>query len=889
MPVTSRFARVLLRAYPAAIRRDHGVEMASAVEASWRDHRTLMGRARLLADLVVDWATSWVRPGRSGGAASGAPEPRRPGGGAWGADVQSAARLFTRNPLLALGAVLTLALGIGATAAIFSLADATLLRPLPIRAPSNVWALDFSWSHPDFRDLETAATPFAEVAAWSNQTFGLDTRSESIEVSGAAISGGYFPLIGVPPAAGRLLENRDDQAGAAPVAVLSERAWVRIFGRDPSLVGSVLLINRRPVTIVGIVPRFFRGLSLADAPDLFLPLEAMPVVGTGLLGRRQALANRGLVWLHVAGRLRPGATVAQATSAVDALYRQRHPPVPGAEPDHVSMAPLARTALGGGSGDDLRRFVWVLLGATAVTLLLSCATVANLLLVRAERRRRELALRAALGASRARLLRLVLVESAAIGLAGGLSGLAVAAGALRLLGAFQLPGRVSIDDLGLALSPTLLALSVGLGLGTSLVFGLAPAWLALRRDPQRALGEGSRGTTLRQPIRSGLVAAQVGLCVLLLLGSVAFGRALRYALSLNLGFDTTTTALVTVNPARARYSRAQMADVDRRILEAVRAEPWVTSAGWMSILPLRGSMSWQVSPISADGHVTTPVDITSNIVSDGYFAAMGIPVREGRPLSALDTATAPPAVVVSEGMARRYWPAGPVVGARVSMAPDSPDPAIATVVGVVGDVRRGIDHTPDLQIYVAFAQHPDMFDFAQHLVVRTRLAPEAALGQVVALVGQVDPALPISTSQTMSEHLGALLMPQRLGLTLLLLFAGLAVVLTTLGIYAVVAFAVAERRREIGIRVALGAERARVLSLVARQGLGPVGLGVGLGLMAFVLAGSTLRALIFALPAMDVGSMLLLAAAIGTIAVGAMLVPARRALAVDPVVALRQD
>jgi predicted permease len=547
------------------------------------------------------------------------------------------------------------------------------------------------------------------------------------------------------------------------------------------------------------------------------------------------------------------------------------------------------TAFSSGDTGDARRFVAVLLGATIVTLLLACATVASLLLVRAERGRREMALRTALGAGRARLMRLVLVESLAIGLAGSVGALVVARIALGLLGSFDLPGRVSIADLDLMLSPTLFATSIALGLVTSLVFGLAPAWQTSRLDAHAALRDGARGAT-RQPIRSLLVTIQVALCVLLLAGSIAFGRAMRYASSLDLGFETAHTTITSFNSGRARYGRAQMADVERRVEDAVGKAPWATGAGWLSILPLRGSMTWTLGISGPNAPPKGQVDIDANAVSPGYFQAMAIPLRAGRLFGDRDTTSAPLVMAISESMARRYWPRGDALGAHVSTDPPSTDPAVlATIVGIVGDVKHDVDNPRQTMFYVPLGQHLDMIDFGQHLVVRATLPPELALANVAAIVKRVDPGLPIGRSQTMADHLGALLMPQRLGLTLFALFAVLAAVLTALGIYAVVAFAVAERRREIGIRVALGAERAAVLGLVARQGVRPVALGLAGGLFAFFLAGSVLKSLLFALPTVNGWSVALLAGAIGAIAVGAMIVPAHRALAVDPAITLRQE
>jgi putative ABC transport system permease protein len=886
-----RLVRGLLFAYPPSLRRAHGAEMAAAVEARWKDQRGLVARSLFVVELIGDFLSSWLREWRAVGAGRGATRGWRAPDWGLAADARTAVLLFTRAPVFVLGAVVTLALGIGATSAIFSLADATLLRPLPIRAPEGVWQVDFSWAHPDFRDLAASGVAFSDVVAWSNQTFALDRGGEAVEVPGAAVSGSYFGLTGLRPVLGRLLTDADDLASAAPVIVVSERAWTRVFGRDPEVIGRIVQLNRRPVAIVGIAPASFRGLSLRDAPEIFIPLLAMPKVATGFLARPGIMNSRDLVWLQVAGRLRDRVTPAQAAAAVAGVYRTLHPPKTSAEEaDTVKLGPIGSRALGLDTADDSRRFVFILLGAAGVTLLLACATVANLLLVRSERRRRELAVRAALGASRARVVRLLFAESLAIGLAGSVGGLLVARLALSSLASFELPGQVLIQDLDLSLSPTLLATAVGLGIATSLVFGLAPAWQASRFDPQSALRDGARGTT-RQPIRSALVTMQVALCVLLLAGSLAFGRAMRYALSIDMGFDTVRTSVTSVNPGRARYTPTQIAAVRQRIREALIAQRWVTAAGWSAMLPLRGSMQWTLgiggSQTPANGEVTAE----ANVVSEGYFEAMGIPLRYGRFFAQTDTATAPMVMIVSESMANKYWPQGNAIGARVNTNTDVKDPnVIATVIGVVGDVKHDLSSPRATMFYATAAQQLSMLDFGgQHLIVRATVPSDVAVANVAAVIRRVDSKLPISRSQTIAQHLGALLMAQRLGLTLFLLFSGLAVVLTSFGLYAVVASAVAQRGREIGIRVALGAERASVLGLVARQGIVEVAAGLVAGLAAFVLTDSALSSFLLALPATNAVSLGALAVGIAALALIAMLVPARRALAVDPAIALRQE
>ena len=881
----TRFARACLYLYPPSIRREYGSEMAATMASAWRDRRGVRARALLALDLLRDVVSSWRHVRRAGSSRPSAMRRPRPASSV-GADALAALRLFSRSPLFAAGAVLTLALGVGASAAIVSLADATLLRPLAIARPDRVLETDFEWSYPDFHELERADTPFTKVAAFSDERLGFDHAGGSTEIEADLVSGGYFALTDVRPVAGRLLTPDDDRAGAPPVVVLSERAWTRLTGREPAIVGSIVSLNRTPVTVVGIAPASFRGLSLRSAPDAFLPIHAYSVVGTGVFSRPQVLTGR-IVWLTVVGRLRDGATPAQAAAAIWAIQRRLHPPPPGEPPHPTTLGAVADRALADAGVDDPRRFVYLLLAATAVTLLLACATVANLMLVRSERRRRELAVRAALGASRARLIRLIAVECAAIGVAGSLGALAVARTVFTLLSSFTLPGAIAIADLDLHVSPSVFGVALALGLATALAFGIVPAWRGSRLDTSAALADGGRGAA-RRPIRGRLVAAQVAFCVVLLLGSIAFGRALRHALTADLGFDTRDTVLVTVNPAQARYSPARMSEVEARVIGALRAQPWVSNAGWMSVAPLRGLMFWEIGipGVTAPG---ASVSTENNAVSAGYFDAMGIPLLEGRAFDDADAAGTPFVAIVNEAMARTYWH-GRALGAHVAMNPRAGrDATLATVVGVVGDMRRSVDRPSSPTIYLALAQQPSELSSAQTLVVRGRMPQDAALGAALGVLKRIEPGLPIVSPQTMAEHLGARLMPQRMGLTLFLAFAALASVLTALGIYAVAAFAVASRWREIGIRVALGADRARVIGLVIRQGLVPVGAGAVIGGAAFLAAGSAMQRFLFGLPVLTAASAAMVAAAVALLAIAAILAPARRALAVDPTAALRVE
>jgi predicted permease len=881
----------LLFIYPPVLRREHGDEIALAVSQSWRDQRGVGPRLRLIAHVITDGIRSWPRAGRS----PIAPAPRRPRRGRLAAaladDLRNAWRLFRSSPAFSAGAVLTLAAGIGASAAIFSLADATLLRPLPIPEPERVVQLTWTSSHPDFRDTAAGQRVFTEMAAWASRDLGVDIQGRTTSVRTAMVSSGYFELAGQRALAGRLLTAEDDRPAAPLVAVLSERIWRREFNADLRLVGSTLRINQRPVTIVGIVPRPFRGFTLAEVPELFLPLYTVAELSPDFAARKGVLDNRDIVFLQVAGRRAPGVTHAQAEAEMDRLYRQLHPPRdPSEPPERLTLDPLLVRAVGLDGTGDLRRFLIVLGAATAFTLLLACVTVASLLLVRAERRQRELGVRAALGAGRMRLARLLAAESLAIGLAGALLGVAVASLCLSVLGRFSLPGSIAIGDLGLTVHRTLLVSSALLGLATSVVFGLAPLWSVTRRDPMSALRHSTR-VSARQPLRGALVAVQVALCVVLLGGGLAFGRAVRQAFAIDFGYDTQHTAIVTANPSLVRYSRDRTLGFQRDTLDRLRGTPWVSAAAWAAIRPLRGRMT---SRMSAEGRPVLPPrerNLDANGVTDGYFEALGIPLLAGRTFLLTDTTSSPPVAVLSASAAARLFPGENAVGRRVTSAPESPSPAWITIVGIVGDIKRGFERAPDPMIYTPLAQTLWLLDLGPvYLFVRsTELPAEQNVHESAAIVRQVDPAMAITYTQTVRDHIGAAAMAPRLGFTLFALFAALAVVLTTFGIYAVVAYSIARRTREIGIRLALGARAAGVLRLVMTQGLWPVLAGLAAGGVTFWWFSGALSRFLLSVPPFDVWTVLAMTLGIGAIAALAMLLPARRALSIDPAVTLRSE
>jgi predicted permease len=869
-------ARLIARAYPPALRRSHGTDIAETLTVRWRERRGLRARVRFAGDLIADIASTWR-------------QARVPLMRNVTSDVRDAVRLFRRGPLFAAGAVITLALGVGTTSAILSLADATVLRPLPIPDADQVVQTTFSFSHPDFRDLAAGHRTLTDLSAWSNAQFAVERRGDTVQVFGAGVSGRYFALTGQAAIAGRLLQDEDDTGAGSARAVISERLWTRVYHRDPEMIGATVLVNRRPVTIVGISPAAFRGTSLQFAPELFVTLAHLADLSPGFLSRPGTMTNRGTVFLTLAGRLKPGTDADQASDDARRIYYAARPP--DAKPDTGAwFGPMLPMAMGTRTAADLRRFVTLLVGAGGLAMLLTCATVANLLLVRADRRRHELGVRAALGAGRARLSRLLLVESLAIGAAGALAGVAVAYGTLQLLGAYALPGQIAIGDLGLTVNTRLLLATGALGIITALIFGLAPIRHARHAETSVVFRSGLRFTS-RGRLRTALVGVQVALCVVLLGGSVAFGRAMAHALALDLGFNAHETTITSINPSLARYTPERASELRRNTLEALQTRPGVRAAGWSLLRPLSGAFIVQTI---AEGEPVLPEkpgrDVQANVVTDGYFEALQIPFARGRAFARDDLRGSARVAIVSTSLAARLWPSTPdPIGRRVSLEdPGSPDMKWSTVIGVAADIHRQVGGPAVPMIYLADGQVPSSFA-PDYLMVRAAGPVDPIIAEIRATLRSLDPNVPITASVPMSRHVAGPLMAHRLGLTLFVLFAGLAMLLSGFGLYAVVASAVSQQTREIGIRVALGAEASRVLSLVARQGLWPVAIGLTVGLGAFALGARLIESFMFSLPVVSAGALFVVLGVVAAGAFLAMFVPARRALSVDPTVALRAE
>jgi putative ABC transport system permease protein len=800
-------------------------------------------------------------------------------------DVRYGLRGLRHSPGFTAVAVVSLALGIGANTAIFSLVNSVLLKPPPFRDAERlvlVWeeqpaigAVHDNVTPATYVDWKTQNHVFDETAALSWRSFNLTGDGEPEKVASYGVTANVFPLLGVEPALGRAFLPEEDRAGAAKVVVLSHGLWQRRYGGERSIVGREILLNGEKHTVVGVMPAGFQFLQ--SYIGLWVP-AAFP---------HEELTQRNGNSLTVLARLKPGVTPAQAQADIGAITaRIAHDYPEEAEGIESSVVPL-REQLSGG----VRRPLVVLLGAVGFVLLIACANVANLLLARAARRRREIAVRTALGASRARLVRQLLTESVLLSALGGACGLVIAAWSFDFLKKL-IPDALALST-SLKLSLPVLGYSTAISLATGLAFGLVPAVRASRADLNEALkqGGGRAGAGAGGRLRGGLVVAEVALTMVLLVGAgllmqTIFHMRAQYAPFRPQQLLTARTVLPQ-NKYAAPPRRAQFYD---DVLARVEQLPGVVSAGYTTSVPLQ----WKggANGFEMEG-ATPPPGVTANAihrqVSANYLQTIGMALREGRYLDEHDNRQSQPVVVVNETMARKYWGGRSALGKRIRFAEPGEAAPWRTVVGVVADVRQmGMDAPVKAEMYIPYRQ---MTTFAfykpRDLVVRAAGDPMSLAAAVRGAVHAVDPDQPVSNIATMEEQLGDETGSRGTGMILLAAFAALALLLSAVGIYGVLAYFVAQHVPEIGVRLALGARPGDILRMVLRKGMGLTLGGVGLGLLAAFALTRLMSGLLFGVGATDPLTFALIALLLTAVAFLACYLPARRAMKVDPMVALR--
>ncbi len=804
-------------------------------------------------------------------------------------DLKFALRMLGKNPGFTLVAILTLALGIGANSAIFSVIDAVLLRPLPYRNPQQLLFLSqvnlqtqtngILVSYTKYTHIAEQSRTMEAVGAFSTSTLSYVTRREPEALSGARATANFFQTLGIVPALGRTFLPEEEQVGAPDVAILTDGFWHSHFAGDQHVLGRSMVLDGKPATIIGVLPASFRFPLQFPEPDVWMTR----VVDTPLLRPEQVRTGAG--YLGVIGRLRDGETVLRAQAEVDTInarYRQMFGSNADANKFGVSVVPLATSIVGG-----LRSGLMALLAAVGFVLLIACVNVANLLLARATARDREIAIRKALGASGSRLIRQLLSESILLSLGGGVLGVCLAAGIMPVLRAFS-PGAVPrLADI--RLDGAVLVFSLLLCVITGFIFGLIPALQAARGELHNTLKEGTRGSTEggRGKFRSALIVAEMSIAIVLMTGAGLLIESFTHLMQVNPGFSPQNLMTFPLNLPPDRYAQApQQAEFYRQLIERVKAMPETESVGLTSYLPLAGPIRFIYfcpEGRACEGIGKDPL-IAIRQVSSEYFDTVRTPLLHGRVFSDSDNATGRPVAIVNQTVATRYWPGQNPIGKHIA---NSRDMLQREVVGVVADVKfNALNLTNSEEMYLPLAQNPFP---ATALIVRSHENEQPLVASVRSKIAELDPHLPVTGISSMEDVLSASVAQRRIIMQLAGVFAGFALLLSAIGIYGVMAYSVSTRKREMGIRMSMGAEPLDILKLVVGQGMRLTLLGVAIGAALSFGLTRLIASLLFGIRAADpfvfgAATLVLLFAALA-----ACYLPARRATRVDPIIVLRYE
>lgn len=815
-------------------------------------------------------------------------------------DLRFAARSLRRRPGLVAAVGLTLALGIGANTAIFSLIDAVLLHPVPVRQPDAV-ATAFhrlnerapyeAFPFPLFRSIASNVRSFEGLAGYHVMDIGARIGGQMEQVQTAGVSGNYFDVLGLRPQAGRLLGAADDgPVGSSPVVVISDQAWTRFYGRSLDAIGSTVRAGGMAYTVVGVLPRGFRGTDLTAAPQLWFPITMSTSLGEGgLFAPRPGetvYETTAFGWVEIVGRLRPGVSHTVAASELNSLtlgYWQSLGGAAAAGRDTmtvpVSVLSLASSAALGDRA-NLVRFVVILSAVVVLTLLIACVNVANLLIIRGTERARELAVRAALGASRARLTRQAFLESAILAMIGAIAAIGIGLIAMRLLAAFALPGGVALDQLPLGLNLRVLAFTVAAALIAAFTFGLVPA-LRAGRWGSSAMLRGHGGNS-RRGSQGALVVVQAAISIVLLVSAGLFIRSLQAGLSTDLGMDPRGLAAATVDLRIHGYTPEQRHAFYREAVERARALPGVESAAIGTQVPLARLVRLPMTPVASEGATPARVNVGNINVSPEYFDVLGVPLIGGRKFTAGDNASAPNVAIVNESAARQLAPGMDIVGREVRLL----GTIRYTVVGIVADTKYA--SVRDSAVPVLFTPVAQPSGAAASLIVRAGNA-RAVLPSLARLVREMDPDLPVRDVRLVANQVNAVLMPQRFGATLLGVLSLVALSISAVGIYSVVAYGVSQRTKELGIRIALGATRQHIVRVVAIRSALAIAAGIAVGVIAIGLTSRGLEQFLYGVTRLDLVAFAGAIALLGATAVVGCLAPVRRALRVDPMEVIRAE
>lgn len=818
-------------------------------------------------------------------------------------DLRYGCRMLLNSPGFTGLAVLALALGIGANSTIFSLVNALLLRPLPVERPEQlaaVYTSDFSSgdygtsSYPDYLDFRDRNQVFSGLVAYTVTPFSLNVDGANERAFGEVVSGNYFADLGIKMALGRgFLPEEDQTPGSHPVAVIGHKLWQGRFGGNPAIVGRSVTINGHAFTVVGVAEEKYFGLLRGLAAELWVPAMMMKQALPG----SDNLVERGSRSFFVMGRLKPGVTLDQAQANFGSIAEQLFKEWPQRwnnirnEPRRISLVPESEARVMPDVRTPVVIFMALLMAVVGLVLLIACANVANLLLARAAARRKEIAIRLALGAGRGRLIRQLLTESVLLAVLGGVGGLLLAMWGVELLMAFKPPVPIPLEiDLGI--DWRVLGFTFAVALLTGVLFGLAPALAASRPDLVASLKDEAGAVGARRGrgrLRGTFVIVQVALSLLLLICSGLFLRSLSNASSIDPGFDADNLLVMAMDLQLQGYNETTGRSFSNQLLDRVRALPGVESASITDALPL--GLDSARRGISIEGYTAQPgesTEVNSAYVTPGYFETLRIPVMQGRAFDGQDRVGAPGAVMINEAFARRYWPGQDALGKRIQRGSgNNNNSPFLEVVGVVKDGKYatlGEEATPFF--YLNLAQD---YLSAPTLIVRTSGNPLTQLASVRNEIAGLDKSLPLFDVKTMRQHLGLALLPARLAGSVLGVFGLVALILAASGIYGVMAYSVAQRTREIGIRMALGARAVDVLKLVVRQGMTLVVIGVVIGLTGAVALTRMMTSLLYGVGATDPVTFIGVSALLASVALLACYLPARRATKVDPLVALRYE
>ncbi len=844
---------------------------------------------------------------QSGGSSPGSPHRRFTSKGAIMLesilqDLRYALRTLARNPGFTLVAMITLALGIGATTAIFSVADAALFQAPPVREPERLATIyttcrrgdpRCSSSYPDYEDYRRRSRAFEDMAAYSWLPISLGGESaQARQAAAQLVTGNYFSLLGLSPFQGRLIQPSDHQRGeVSSVVVLAHDLWSGPLGGDAGIVGQTMRLNGVPFTVIGIAPPGFQGTGLGDQVELWIPMFSATQLNFGAVSDPAIWDERGSRWIDgLTGRLAEGATVEQARSemlAISEQLRQEDPRARG--PRSVTVDAASTYRLPVRSRSEIVQFVALLAGVVGFTLLLACANLANLLLARAAARGRETGVRLCLGAKRSRLLRQLMTESLLLSLLGGLAGLLVAHWMIGLLASFELPGGVSIESLRVSLDLRLLLFALAISAFTGVIFGTVPALQATRLDLVSSLKEGFRSSRSSSPrLRKALLAVQIALCLVLLVGSGLFLRTLYNGLSFDMGFPVQNLALARFNLSLLRYSPEQASGFVEELRQRAQGRIGVLSTAVATRVPLQlgGATGTFARVAGYQPAADEEMRVDHLHITPDYFRTLGLKLVKGREFSQQDRPGSPRVVVINQEMARLYWKDGKALGGSISLGNNEFE-----VVGVARNTNwRTLQDNQTSFVYLPLAQSPNQAASRfLTLALRTKTPAESVFPVLLQDFQQLDPNLALNSLQSMQSQLERVLMPQRMGAFLLTGFGLLALTLAAVGVYGVVSYSVSQGRREIGIRMALGAGRTTVLRSVLAKTFPPLATGLLVGLVSALLLSRSIESFLFGVPAQDPLTLSSIGLGLGGIAFLATLIPARRAMLVDPVEVLRTE